>query len=242
MKNTVFVLLVLMLYSCSTRIKSTISNTSFNALEKTQEIIILEKGKLPERSIFIGDLKIGDSGFTVDCDYNKVMNDAKIAARKAGGNIIEIIELKDPNFGSTCYRLKAKIYRNFDAEKLSPIVQEFKERNKSRLPINADYAKVYFYRPSLVIGSLIGYKIRVNKDSVVCRVRNGEKCELTITDFRKHKFWAKIDTKDSIVLDVKRGQEYFVRCSVGLGVFAGKPELNLMENHKAIEEFEKMKN
>lgn len=242
MKRTTIVVLLLIFYSCSPKIRSSIANNSFKILKNTEQVIVIQGDKLPENSIFIGNLKIGDSGFTTDCSYKKIIQDAKTEARKSGANIIKISELKDPaKWGSTCYRLKAKIYRNIDSVKLAPFITIYKNRNKSRLPISADYAKVYIYRPRLLIGSLIGYKVRMNNDSVVCRVRNGEKCELTITDFRKHKFWAKIDTKDSVIVDIKKGQEYFIRCSVNPGVFVGRPELNLVENHKATKEFEQMK-
>lgn len=50
-------------------------------------------------SILVGTLKVGDTGFTTDCGYNKIIHDAKIQARKFGGNIVQITELKRPKKG-----------------------------------------------------------------------------------------------------------------------------------------------
>ena len=69
--------------------------------------------------------------------------------------------MKEPNFGSTCYRLKAKINRNLTQENLVRLSSTRALRNKSRLPDDADFAVVYFYRPKNFYGSAIGYKIRL---------------------------------------------------------------------------------
>jgi len=241
--KTKFVLLILLtiIIGCSPKIRSSISNSNFTHLDESAEIIILDSAVLPENSQYIGDLKIGDTGFSTDCSYNKVMSDAKAEARKVGGNLIQIIELKEPStWGSTCYRIKAKIYRNMDTQLLMPLKEDYVNRNRSRLPVDANYASVYIYRPKMMVGSAIGYKVRMDNDSVVCRTRSGEKCEVRITDFGKHTFWAKTESADSLTIDIQKGQEYFIRCAMGIGVFIGRPDLNLVENHVAMKEFEEM--
>ena len=233
MKHKLYLFItILFICNCSPKIRTIISNSDYKKLDESE---------VPENSKYIGELKISDSGFTTDCGYEKIMNEAKIEAKKLGGNIIQVIEIKEPQkWGSTCYRLKAKIFRNLDSKLLLPFIEEHINNNKSTLPSNSDFAKIYFYRPKMVTGSLLGYKIRMDNDSVVCRVRNGEKCEVKIVDFGKHKFWAKIESRDSIIIDVEKGQEYFVRCSVGLGVFVGKPDFSLVDNHVARKEFQNM--
>ena len=48
-----------------------------------------------------------------------------------------------------------------------------------------------------------------------------------IKDFGKHKFWGKTESQDSVVINIEKGQEYFVRCGIKMGVAVGKPEMHL---------------
>ena len=243
MEKKLYLLITILFCSCSPKIRTTISNSNFEKLSDNTEVIVINENQALENSSYIGEIKVGDSGFTTDCGYEKIMNDAKEEAKKLGGNIIQIIEIKEPKkWWSTCYRIRAKIFRNLDSKSLTPLIEENLKKNESTLPPDSDFAKIYFYRPKMITGSLLGYKIRVDNDSVICRVRNGEKCEVKINDFGKYKFWAKLESRDSIVIDIKRGQEYFVRCSVGLGALIGKPELNQVENYIARKEVQEMDN
>lgn len=244
MKRLVFVIVTsTLLVSCSTSVSTKIVNKNFQKLENSSPIIVLdEKEEVPNSSDLIGDLKIGDSGFTTDCGYDKVIADATNAARNAGANIIKITELKKPStFGSTCYRIKAKLYRNVDAEALSVLAQKRSFKNKSRLPENADYAVVFFYRPSNGAGSLLGYKIKDVNDSIVGRLRNGEKFAYKTKKFGKQTFYGVLETKEQVEINIEQGKEYFVRCAVNMGIVLGRPEINLTENFVGIKEYELMK-
>lgn len=240
-KSLILLLFGISIISCSPKIRSNLANTIFPPIEKDQEIFLLDETEIvPQNSAFVGDLKIGDSGFSTDCGYNTVIENAKETAKKSGANIIELTEIKKPNFGSTCYRIKAKLYRNTNQEVIAGLISNRDLRNKSRLPENVDYAVVYFYRPKNFQGSAIGYKIRLDDETEIGRVRNGEKFEYKIKNFGKHKFWGKTESQDSVVINVQRGQEYFVRCSIKLGVAVGKPEMYLMDNHIGIKEYAEM--
>lgn len=244
MKRLVFLIVTsALLVSCSTSVSTKIVNKNFQKLENSSPIIVLdEKEEVPNSSDLIGDLKIGDSGFTTDCGYDKVIADATNAARNAGANIIKITELKKPStFGSTCYRIKAKLYRNVDAEALSVLAQKRSLKNKSRLPENADYAVVYFYRPSNGAGGLLGYKIKDVNDSIVGRLRNGEKFAYKTKKFGAQTFYGVLETKEEVKINVEQGKEYFVRCAVNMGIVLGRPEINLTENFVGIKEYELMK-
>ncbi|MFC0682960.1 hypothetical protein ACFFGH_34460, partial [Lysobacter korlensis] len=59
-------------------------------------------------------------------------------------------------------------------------------------------------------------------------------------DFGEHKFWGKTESQDSVVINVKKGQEYFIRCGIKMGVAVGKPEMYLIENHIGIKEYEEI--
>lgn len=243
MKKKVLVIITAFLFaSCATTVKTNIVNKNYPKLADKTSIIVLEKRDvLPANSELIGDLKIGDSGFTTNCGYNKVLDDAKEASKNAGANILQILEVKEPSaFGSSCYRIKAKIYRNVDTEALAAINQKLELKNKSRLPADSDYALIHFYRPRSAMGALLGYKIKNNKDSIIGRLRNGEKFVFKTKNFDAQIFYGALETTEEVNLIVEKGKEYFVRCSVTMGVMVGRPEINIIENNIGIKEFEMM--
>lgn len=243
MKRIFFLLTIVLSVSCATRISTNLATKKYEKLAEENQIIVLEKNDvLPEESEFIGDVKIGDSGFTTDCGYNKVVADATNAARNAGGNILQITEVKKPSvLGSTCYRIRAKIYRNLNTENLSDIAEKRNEKNKSRLPEDSDYALIHFYRPTLGAGALLGYKIKDENDSIIGRLRNGEKFVFKTKNFGTHRFYGALETKEEIIINIEKGKEYFVRCSVNMGIMLGRPEINLIENYIGQKEFDEMK-
>ncbi|KUJ63612.1 hypothetical protein AR687_00035 [Flavobacteriaceae bacterium CRH] len=236
-------LIAILLVGCSTSISTKITNKNFQKLEENNPIIVLDKeDELPNNSELIGDVKIGDSGFTTDCGYDKVIADVTKEAKNAGANIVKIIELKKPSaFGSTCYRIKARLYRNLNAESLSTVVQNRNLKNKSRLPENSDYAVIYFYRPTGGTGALLGYKIKDANDSIVGRLRNGEKFAFKTKKFGEQTFYGVLETKEEVKINVEKGKEYFVRCAVTMGVAIGRPEITRIENYVAMKEYDSMK-
>lgn len=243
MKKLLLLLTIILLSSCSTSISTKLVNKNYQKLEGNNQIFVLEKNDvLPTNSEFIGDIKIGDSGFTTDCGYNKVVADATNSARNAGANIIQITEVKKPSvLGSTCYRIKAKIYRNLNTESLSSILEKRNLKNKSRLSEDSDYALIHFYRPSSGAGALLGYKIKDSKDSIVGRLRNGEKFIYKTKKFGSQNFYGTLETKEEVKINIEKGKEYFVRCSVNMGVVLGRPEINLIENYIGMKEYDEIK-
>lgn len=66
-----------------------------------------------------------------------------------------------------------------------------------------DYAVIYFYRPKNYSGSFIGFKIRMDDETVIGRVRNGEKFEYKTSDFGNMSFGGKLN-KSSVIIDIKK--------------------------------------
>ena len=234
--------LILLLQSCSPSVKTRLgSGAKYDALEYPADVLVLNLNEPPPYgSEFIGNLKIGDSGFSTDCDYHKVLQVARIAASKAGANIVKLTKVSEPNiWTSNCYRIKARLYRNFD-QSMSGLLAEKALKNKSRLPADADYAKIYFYREANFNGSLISYKIRMDDEEVIGRIVNNDRFEYTITSFGPHKFWAKTETEESLIINIERGQEYFVRCGVKMGAAVGRPTLLLIENSEGIKDYQQL--
>lgn len=243
MKNIILIslLIAIFLQSCSPKIRTNLSPQTFNSLATETEILVLNnKDVIPEDSKPVGYIKISDSGFSTDCDYEEVINNAKEIARKSGANLILLTEIKRPSSLSSCYRIKAKLYRNLNPKDLTSLAVKINLANKSRLPADADYAMVYFYRPPAYSGSAIGFKIRLDDETIIGRVRNGEKFAYKITDFGEHQFWGRTETESVVNINVEKGQEYFVRCGITYGVVVGRPAITIIENQVGITEYEEM--
>ena len=54
-------------------------------------------------------------------------------------------------------------------------------------------------------------------------------------------FYGALETKEEVKINIEKGKEYFVRCSVNMGVVLGRPEINLIENYIGMKEFDEMK-
>jgi hypothetical protein len=86
---------------------------SYPPLGKEDKVVVFGlDDDFPEKYEELGKIKIGDSGVTVNCDYYVVLDRAKRAARKMGGNAIKITEHKLPTIlGSNCHRIWATVLR-----------------------------------------------------------------------------------------------------------------------------------
>jgi hypothetical protein len=83
---------------------------------------------------------------------------------------------------------------------------------------------VYIYRPaSYGPGFAVSYDINVG-DNAIVYLANG--CYYPyFTKAGEIEFWAETESKASVTLDVKAGQIYYIKGSVGMGFFVGRPHL-----------------
>jgi hypothetical protein len=110
MKKQILIFLIVILSGCSTSKSTSILNYS-TPLPQDAKVEILGQGQvLPEGAKLLGHIKIGDTGFSTNCGYEKVIRDAEKQARVMGGNYLQITKHKEPNMGSTCHRIEADIY------------------------------------------------------------------------------------------------------------------------------------
>lgn len=65
----------------------------------------------PEGAVTVGTVKIGDTGFSTSCGWERVLSEARNEARKAGGDLLKLTSHVPPNFGSSCHRITALILR-----------------------------------------------------------------------------------------------------------------------------------
>lgn len=114
MKKTASLSLIAILFllsSCAPSIVTSISK-NYAAIDNTQEIKVIElTEEVPLQSELLGEVKIGDAGFTNKCDFVTVIEAAKLEARKVGGNAIRIMSHQTPDFVSSCHRITANIYK-----------------------------------------------------------------------------------------------------------------------------------
>ena len=115
-----------LIFSCAPSISTQISSTKPALAENLNVKFFDEKDNIPENSIVLGNVRLGDSGLTINCDFETMINIAKSEAKKAGGNAIKITKHILPNFfGSSCHRIEANIL-------------EISEKNSTDLVNNID--------------------------------------------------------------------------------------------------------
>ena len=103
--------LIFILAGCAAKVQTTITQ-NYEPLDYREEVMVLYlNDSVPENAIEIGEVKVGDSGLTMKCDYSTVIQAAQMEARKAGGNAIKIIQHKTPDLFSSCHRITAKILK-----------------------------------------------------------------------------------------------------------------------------------
>ena len=211
----------------STNISKSYPTTAFDA-----EIAVIElEQTMPNGAEVLGSVKIGDTGFTTNCDYSNVLELAKLEARKVGGNAIKITEHNFPTaMGSSCHRITASILHLENVEAYLP-----KDEDDAVIP-DVDYAILNVYRYSGA-GSAVSYDLHLG-DSVVCRVKNNYKTTLHIKKSGLNTLWAKTEAKSEVPITLKPGHTYYLRCGVKMGAFVGHPHLELIDNKTGKSEFE----
>lgn len=230
--NVFLVLSMLIAFSsCSPKV-STILSKSYPPLDYKQEVVVFGLIEdAPSHSEVLGQVKVGDSGFSTKCNYEVVMDQAKLEARNVGGNAIKIIKHKKPDLWSSCHRITAQILKLENAE-------EFQTKEEEEVLLDVDYAILNVYRYGGP-GSLVGYDLFLG-DTVICRVKNNFKATLHIKKDGLNTLWAKTEAKAEVPVNVKLGKTYYLRCGIGMGAFVGRPKLELVDRKTGKVEFESL--
>ncbi len=230
MKNKLFIVLLAFLVSCSPKISTTLMKT-YTPLAYNEEVFVLSVlVPAPENAVEIGQFKIGDTGFSTNCDYDTVVEKAKIEARKAGGNVVKITKHQPPNImGSSCHRIAGIILKVDDVSALQ--VEE-----EDEIIEGIDYAILNIYRyPGA--GALVGYDLHLG-DSVLCRVKNRSKSSIQIHKLGRNTLWAKTESKVEVPINIEAGRQYYLRAGLKMGAFVGRPSIELVDPKTGRIEFE----
>lgn len=225
---------LLVITSCSPKVSSKFSK-KYPALDYREEVRVFDlQDPVPSNPEELGVVKIGDTGFTTHCGYTEVIEKAKTEARSVGGNAIKITKHTLPNmWGSSCHQITATILKvdHFDMLPVSEVVD-------SSL-IHADYALLHVYRYNGA-GALVNYDLHLG-DTVICRVNNNWKKTIKIKKDGLNTLWARTEAKDELPIDIKFGNEYYLRCGITMGAFVGHPQLELVDKQSGKAEFQAIK-
>ncbi len=113
LKNTYLLCLVILLNGCAPKVSSYLVKQNLEPIAFDSDVFLFEMDEsIPAYSDFIGKIKLGEAGMTVHCNYEDMIDKCYELARSYGANIIEITNVKAPNFFTSCYRVEANLYLN----------------------------------------------------------------------------------------------------------------------------------
>lgn len=183
--------------------------------------------KIPLDAEILGIVKVGDTGFTINCGYSVVLEKVKQEARKAGGNAVKIIKHTPPGF-STCHIIMAKILRVDNSSITTHLNREF-------VSLNRDYAILNIYSVSSP-DNFVSYDLYLG-DSVLCRVTNNLKKTIAIKKEGLTSIWAKTGTRAEIQIVFKFGEIYYLRCYQSTENLVDRPIIEIIDTTTGSQEF-----
>ncbi|MDR2691824.1 MAG: hypothetical protein LBB73_05940 [Dysgonamonadaceae bacterium] len=236
MKKTILFLTagLLLLSSCAPKISTRIAK-SYATLDYLEEVRIFGlQDAVPSGAETLGTVKIGDTGFSTDCNFETVIDKAKNEARKVGGNALKITKHTPPSFwGSSCHRITATILKveNFDS-----VISEAADSSLT----GAGYALLHVYRNGGP-GALMSYDLHLG-DTVICRLSDRSKKTVTVYKDGLNTLWARTEKKVEIPIDIQFGKEYYIRCGIATGFFVGHPQIEMIDSKTGKLEFQAISN
>jgi hypothetical protein len=247
MKKFIIIPLVTLLISCgAASVKTNITNNSITEKLKHTEVFLINDAKdLPENSILIGDIKIGDNGMSTKCSKEEIIKDAKESAKVNNSNIVLIEEITPPNNWSSCYGLKGKLYHN-NTENINKLI----EANNSIFDKNADFAKIHFICKSeyksistdMHLG-LVGGKFHINLGNEKFKIYENTIVEKEINNEGEIEISGSSYTRGGKVkLNIKKGSEYYVTVTTqsNMGVRVVLQEVSKIEGEELINQISKL--
>ena len=228
----------MLILACSPKVVSHLS-ADYPALDPDAEVLVLEENtpqSLLAGTEILGTVRVGDTGFssTQEGSYEAVLELAKDQARQAGGNVLRITRHLVPDGFSSIHRIEADVLRIPETHPLWAQEQAFQSDHP-------DYAIIFLYRPAGSAGALVSYDVRIG-DTPVFRAKNGTKAEVKIYEEGQLEIWGRTETKVSLPLDVKLGEEYYIRCSVSMGALIGHPYLQKVSRVSGKAEYDAIRN
>lgn len=98
---------------------------------------------------------------------------------------------------------------------------------------------VYIYRPNSFIGGGVSYDVKVG-ETVITTLHNGGYYPY-FSEPGEIEFWAKTESRSAVTLDVRPGDIQFIKGTVGVGFFVGRPHLIVVPYDAGVEEIKDCK-
>lgn len=190
----------------------------------------------PPGAEVIGTVSVGDSGLTIQCDFQTVLGIAKDRTRKAGGNAVGIISHKTPSFASTCHRIEAEMLYVPDT---GPANISTPEEAIDRDLLQEGCAVIHFYRFG-GIGTAVSYDVKTENE-IVCRVAPNSRQSFKVKALGETTFTAATEATAYLTFDVLPGYHYYVQCGLEMGAFVGRPTIELVDGYYGKLEFDSIK-
>ncbi len=106
----VFASAMLLLCGCAPSVRYRSVRAGLEPKSWTEEVLVFtEFEEIPFSYEVIGNVSVDDAGLTVGCGYDEVIEIAKKRAGEAGGDVIKLIRVTNPDLWSTCYRISAAV-------------------------------------------------------------------------------------------------------------------------------------
>ncbi len=91
-------------------------------------------------------------------------------------------------------------------------------------PPPAGKGQIVFYRTGGLMGAAISCNVR--EDGKLVGGLSGGKYFVSVVEPGKHVFTTKSEAKDTLNMEIESNETYYVRCTIGAGVMAGRPNLS----------------
>jgi hypothetical protein len=124
--------------------------------------------------------------------------------------------------------------------KIAASVSETNLVDEETVSVGSDYALLHIYRLNRMAGVVISYDLHLG-DTVICRVTNKYKETIKIKKEGLNTLWARTESKTELPVDIQFGKEYYIRCSLKMGVAVGRPNMELVNNATGRKEFQAVK-
>jgi len=118
-------------------------------------------------------------------------------------------------------------------------VPDIIESQESGIQLQDDCALIHIYRKSSMAGAAVSYDLYLDDDKIF-RVKNKSKTTIKITKEGMITLLAKTETTTKLPIEIKLGNEYYIRCGIKMGALVGRPKIEVVDNQTGKAEFKKI--
>ena len=95
-------------------------------------------------------------------------------------------------------------------------------------------ATVVFYRKKKMSGSALKFNVQ-DSERTYGDLKNGDVMNISV-DPGEHTFYSKVFREDAITLNVQAGKVYYVKATIRMGYYAGRPKFEQVDEKTAMKD------